>query len=91
MAAYRRTLGAHMNLCYRLGWPFGSTLAYLGFPTVIRIDVVRDEEAGVFVGTSKDLRGLVVESDSLEGVLREARLLIPDFSFPPCLLSLPYR
>jgi hypothetical protein len=72
-----------MNLYYRLGWPFGFLVASLGVPTVIRIDVIKDAEAGVFVGTSRDLRGLVVEAESLEGVLREARLVIPDLVRKP--------
>lgn len=72
-----------MNLSYCLGWPFGSFVASLGVRTVIRIEVVRDDEAGVFVGTSRDLRGLVVEADSLEGVLNEARLVIPDLLRKP--------
>lgn len=63
---------------YRLGWPLGKVIARMGVPTVIRIFVIKDEEAGVFVGTSRDLPGLVVEADSLEAILDEARAVIPD-------------
>ena len=68
---------------YKLGWPFGEMVARMGFRTVIRIDVIRDDEAGVFVGTSKDVRGLVVEAETLEGVLSEARSIIPDLLHKP--------
>ena len=66
---------------YRMGWPLGRMIARLGVPTLIRIDVIKDSEAGVFVGTSEDLNGLVVEADSLEALLQEAHDLIP------CLLD----
>lgn len=78
MFAYRRHLEKIMNLHYCLGWPLGSLMASLGVRTVIRIEVIRDDEAGVFIGTSRDLRGLVVEAESVEGVLSEARMVIPD-------------
>lgn len=67
-----------MNLHYRLGWPMGRLLARCGVPIRIRLDVIHDEEADVFVGTSTDIRGLVVEANTLEGVANEAKLLIPD-------------
>lgn len=76
-----------MGMHYRYGWPMGHLLAKAGVPTKIRVDVIRDEEAGVFVGTSMDLRGLVVESDTLEGIVREARLLIPDLVRSPSELG----
>lgn len=68
-----------MNMHYRYGWPMGGVLARLGVPTKIRVNVIKDEDAGVFVGTSPDIRGLVVEADSLEGIVNEALLLIPEF------------
>jgi len=67
-----------MNLHYRLGWPMARFLGRCGVPIHIRVDVIHDEEADVFVGMSPDLRGLVVESDTLEGVVSEAKLLLPD-------------
>jgi len=66
-----------MTIRYRYGWPLGKTLARLGIPTGIRIDVLHDAEAQVFVGTSKDVRGLVVEAQTLDELLTEARELIP--------------
>ena len=37
----------------------------------LRIDLQRDDEAGVFVATSPDLRGLVVESPSLDVLVKD--------------------
>lgn len=67
-----------MSLHYRYGWPFGPFLAKAGFPTKIRVDVFRDEEAGVFVGTTSDVRGLVVEAESLDQLVKETLDLIPE-------------
>ena len=67
-----------MKLHYRYGWPFGPILWKFGIPTLIKLEVIRDEEADVFVGTSPDLRGLVVEADTLESIVSEAHLLIPE-------------
>lgn len=66
-----------MFMKYRLGWPFGKVVARMGVPTLVRIDVVRDSEAGVYVGTSDDLPGLVLEADTLDELLREAHEMIP--------------
>jgi hypothetical protein len=55
----------------------GQWFARMGVPTKIRVDVIRDDEAGVFVGTSTDLRGLVIEATTLEEIVSEAKLLIP--------------
>lgn len=71
-----------MRLHYRYGWPMGHLAARLGVPTKIVVNVIRDEDAGVFVGTSDDVRGLVVEADTFEDLVRETRLLIPEFIGP---------
>lgn len=62
---------------YRLGWPLGRVAAQLGIPTLIRINVVKDLEAGVYVGTSEDLIGLVLEAATIEQLVEEARDVIP--------------
>lgn len=67
-----------MTMRYRYGWPLGRLAARIGIPTRIELKVIHDPEAGVFVGTSDDVRGLIVEADSLEEVMREARGLIPE-------------
>lgn len=70
---------------YRLGWPLGKMAARIGVPTLIRINVTKDEEAGVYVGTSSDLAGLVLEADTIEEIMAEAHEVIP------CLLDAKAR
>lgn len=76
-----------MRMHYRYGWPFGRFLAKAGVPTKIQVNVIFDDEAGVFVGTSTDVCGLVVEAATLEEVIREARSLIPDLVCEPSSLG----
>jgi len=61
-------------------------LAHWGLPVRIRIDVMRDDEADVFVGTSRDVKGLVVEAQTLDELLQEARELIPLLMPEPVVL-----
>lgn len=56
---------------YRVGFPGWKLAARLNVPLLLRIDVVRDREAGVFVATSPDLRGLVAEASSTEELFKE--------------------
>lgn len=51
---------------YRVGLPFWRIIANLGFPISIRIYVMQDVEANVFIAESPDLKGLVVEADTLD-------------------------
>ena len=56
---------------YRIGFPFWKQAARLGVPLKMRINVMRDREAGVFVATSDDLPGLVCEAASMAELLVE--------------------
>lgn len=56
---------------YRIGLPFWKQAAQLGIPLKLRIDVIHDDEAGVFVATSADLRGLVCEAASMDDLVSE--------------------
>ena len=56
---------------YRIGFPFWKQAARLGVPLKMRINVMRDQEAGVLVATSDDLPGLVCEAASIEELLVE--------------------
>ena len=47
---------------YRVGYPGWKLAARLNVPLLIKLDVIHDKDAGVFVITSADLRGLVVEA-----------------------------
>ena len=56
---------------YRVGFPGWKLAARLRIPLLFKIDVFRDDEAGVFVATSTDVSGLVVEAATLEALLPE--------------------
>jgi predicted RNase H-like HicB family nuclease len=62
---------------YPLGWHFSGVAQKLGVPTGARINVIFDDDARVFVATSKDVKGLVVEADTIEQLMTEANELIP--------------
>lgn len=62
---------------YRLGWPGAQMLGRLGVPLLVKVDIHFDNEAHVFVGVSDDLRGLVVEAESLDEMAREVAELVP--------------
>ena len=47
---------------YRVGFPLWKVAARLGAPIHVRIEIIWDEDANVFVATSPDVRGLVVEA-----------------------------
>ncbi len=42
-------------------------------PLFLRLEVTRDEELGVYVVTSPDLRGLVVDAANIEDLHRDVR------------------
>jgi hypothetical protein len=44
---------------------------------VVKVNVIFDQDAGVYVGTSDDLPGLVVEADSLDDLAHEVHDLVP--------------
>jgi hypothetical protein len=44
----------------------------------ITIDARWDAEAGVWIATSNDLAGLVVEADTWPAMIEEVRLVLPD-------------
>ena len=61
---------------YRIGYPFWKQAGRAGIPLVVRVDVLWDEEASVFVATSSDLRGLVCEAASLDDLAKEVNSAI---------------
>ena len=61
-----------------IGRPGWQLWAYLGLPVRVDIDVQHDDEAGVYVAQGRNIRGLVVESASLDDVLRDVELVLPD-------------
>jgi hypothetical protein len=47
---------------YRVGFPLWKLATRLGMPLLVKLEVLHDKNARVFVVTSPDLRGLVVEA-----------------------------
>jgi hypothetical protein len=43
-----------------------------------QISAAWDEEAGVWTATSEDIPGLCLEAETLEGLISEARLMVPE-------------
>lgn len=56
--------------CHRLG------------ATLIYVDVTRDEEAGVYVATSPDVRGLVAEAPTFDELFQEVEAGVDELT--PC-------
>jgi len=54
---------------YPVGWPLWKLLARLGVPVIVKIEVLRDEDAGVYIATSPNLRGLVAEAASKDTLI----------------------
>lgn len=63
---------------YWFEYPLWSLLARFGRRLTIRMDVLYDEEVDVYVGTSKNMRGLVVEADTLEALKLETDRVVRD-------------
>jgi hypothetical protein len=56
---------------YRIGFPLWTIAARLGIRLSLRVDVVEDTDAGVYIGTSNDLPGLVCEATDIEALTSE--------------------
>lgn len=54
---------------YRVGFPLWKLAARVGIPMLFRIEVHHDQEAGVFIATSPDMRGLVAEASTKEELI----------------------
>jgi len=65
-----------MRAYWRLGFPGWRIAAICGIGIKIKVDVCRDEDAGVYYATSDDI-GLAVESESLDGLMKEIHATIP--------------
>ena len=55
----------------RVGSPGWQPAGRLGATLVYRVDVLHDPEAGMYVATSPDLRGLVAEAPTMDELSRE--------------------
>lgn len=56
---------------YRIGFPMWKQAARLGVSLRLRVDVMRDEEANVYIASSADLRGLVCEASTIDELVLE--------------------
>jgi hypothetical protein len=65
-----------MRIYWNVGFPGWRIASQLGCPIKIKVDVCRDEEARVYFATS-DAIGLAVESESLDGLIKEIHAAIP--------------
>ncbi len=68
---------------YPINYPFAKLFQRLGFTLIVRIDVIFDAEADVYVATSKDISGLVLEAETfkaLESEVQEAIINLTQFS-----------
>ena len=54
---------------YRVGFPLWKVAARLGVPMLIKVQIARDDEAGVFIATSPDLAGLVAEAPTIDELM----------------------
>ena len=63
---------------YPLNWPFSGFFALLGIPLLIKVDVIFDAEAEVYVATSPTIRGLTVEAASLDEIRKEVEIALPE-------------
>jgi predicted RNase H-like HicB family nuclease len=70
---------------YPLRYPLSWFLARIGITITITINFIYDDEEKVFVATSRDLRGLVLEAENFNTLIKEIEEAIPN------LLSLGYK
>jgi len=64
---------------YPISYPLAGFLSILGVKLVVRIEFIHDKEANVFIATSKDIEGLVIEASNFEELLI---LIIRQCHFP---------
>ncbi len=58
---------------YPINYPFSNVFSRLGFTLVVRIDVLFDEEANVYIATSTDMKGLVLEAETFHDLTCEVQ------------------
>ena len=63
---------------YRVGLPGWKWVARARFPVSLRVNVSRDDEAGVFVASSPDLAGLVAEAATLDELVKAVNAGVDD-------------
>ncbi|ETD67736.1 hypothetical protein V757_10995 [Pelistega indica] len=66
---------------YRVGLPFWRSLARMGITLSVMIEVLHDNEANVFVVTSPNLHGLIVEASDIKALLHEIHSSIDELLY----------
>lgn len=62
---------------WRLGFPGWKIAAKFNIPILIKVTVCLDAESNTYIAYSDDI-GLAVESDTLDGVIKEVDLALPN-------------
>jgi len=52
--------------------------AEMGVPLLIKVEIIHDNEANVYIAISPDLKGLVVEAVTLDELEKEVWDLVPE-------------
>lgn len=65
-------------MLYRAGLPGWKLIARAGGKIVVNVNVIKDEDAGVYVATSANLRGLVVEAETLDKLNEEIHIAVSE-------------
>jgi predicted RNase H-like HicB family nuclease len=72
---------------YNAGWPAWRFLAKMGVPIRVKVMVFYDDEAKVYVATNSNLRGLVAEAETFDGLVKNinaaARDLLESYLHEP--------
>lgn len=71
-----------MNINYPISYPLAWLAQALGANMVIRVNVLKDDDAGVLIAISPDVKGLVVEADTFEQLQNEVQDLLPHLLKP---------
>lgn len=58
---------------YPISLPFAVLFYRFGFTPIVRVEVIHDAEAGVYIATSQDLAGLIIEVDNIEALRAEIK------------------
>jgi hypothetical protein len=76
-------------MSYPLKYPFSWFLARIGITISININFIYDAEEKVFVATSRDIQGLVLEAENFNTLKKEVEEAIPNLLILGDKKSLP--
>lgn len=74
---------------YPLRYPLSWLLAMLGVKISIDINFIYDDEEKVFIATSKDIQGLVLEAENFNVLKKEVEEAVPNLLNLSCKKPLP--